>query len=128
MSNETGPWSNLPPPPAPPPGPSRRAGWAWLVIIAGIAALVFALTRIFPGAVRSGDDWAQVGYLAGFLLLVAAGLTRVNRTSLPRLLRYAAIWIGLAAVIGLGLAFQDDIAGWFGRPAGGHAAPNSASR
>lgn len=118
MSNEGGPWSDRPPPAPPPRAPRPARVWVFLAIAAGVAALVFALTRAFPDRVKTTEDWAYVGYYAGFLLLLGAGLSRLNRTSLPQHLRNAAIWIGLVALLALGLAFQDQIVGLFT----GHAA------
>jgi len=123
-----GPWSNLPPAAPPPRAPGRRGRGLWiLLILVGVGALVFALSRLFPGRVE-GEDWANVAYLVGFLAVLASGLSRLNRASLPRYLRYAAIWIALVALLALGLAFQDDLASMFGRPAAGHDTPDSAPR
>jgi len=103
----------------------ERLGYFCVDLDSTPGALVFALSRLFPGRVE-GEDWASVAYLVGFLAVLASGLSRLNRASLPRHLRYAAIWIALVALLALGLAFQDDLGSLFGRPAAGHDTPNSA--
>ena len=114
MSNEDGPWSH--PPPGPPPGPPpparpRGRPWLWLVIVGAVGGLIVALVRAFPEAMRTGDDWASVGYLAGFLVLVTAGFARARPGAISQHLRHAAIWAGIIAVLALGFADREELAG-----------------
>ena len=106
------PWSREPPPPAPPP---RSGLMVWLVIAAAIAALVLALARVFPEAGLNGGDWANVGYLVGIVLLLTAGASRLQHGALGQHLRHAAIWAGIVAVLALGAAYRDELAGVAGR-------------
>ena len=110
MSNEGGPWSH-PPPRPPPPAPPRGRPWLWLVIVGAVGGLIVALVRAFPEAMRTGDDWASVGYLAGFLVLVTAGFARVRRGAVSQHLRHVAIWVGIIAVLALGFAYREELAG-----------------
>ena len=111
MSN--GPWDRVaqtPPPPQPPPAPARGRFLLWLLVVAVIGGAVLGLTALFPEAIRTGDDWANVGYVAALLAVVASGLTRLRRDALPRHLRHAAIWLGIVAVCALAAAYRDEIA------------------
>ena len=118
MSIDSGPWGNRSPEPGPPPAPPPRgraasAGFAWplLGLLAGIGILVLALRRSFPEARFSGTDWGDAAYLAGFALLVAAGLWRARSLRPVRLLRHAAIWVAIVAVLALGYAYREEIQG-----------------
>lgn len=116
MPDEGGPWGRAtdePPARPAPPRPRarpRRRGLALAVLIAATAALVFALATAFPGALRGGEDWSRLAYLFGFLLLVAAGLTRMGQIGLRRHLGHAAIWAAIIAVLALGVAFRQELA------------------
>jgi aspartyl protease family protein len=72
--------------------------------------LLAALASAFPGALQSGEDWTRVAYLLGFLLLVAAGLTRMGPIGLRRHFGHGAIWAAIIAVLALGVAFRDELA------------------
>ncbi len=118
MSIDSGPWGHRSPEPGPPPAPPPRRrtmppGFAWplLVLLAGIGILVLALRRSFPEARFSGTDWGDAAYLAGFALLVAAGLWRARSLRPTRLLRQAAIWVAVVAVLALGYAYRDELEG-----------------
>ncbi len=117
MADEGGPWGRETP--APPPGarPPFRLSFRhgrlglWLLFFAGVGALVFALNRAFPEAVRTRDDWSRVVYGMGLVALVSAGLFRSGRGALTQHLRHAAIWVGVAAVLVLGFAYREELAG-----------------
>jgi len=100
-----GPWDREPPTP-PPARPPSRLG-LWLGLIAALGAIVLALARAFPEAVTTPQDWTQVAYSAGLVVLVSAGLMRSGRVLRPEHLRYAALWAGIIAVLALGFAYRD---------------------
>ena len=104
-----GPWDREPPPP-PPARPPSRLG-LWLGLIAALGAIVLALARAFPEAVTTPQDWTQVAYSAGLVVLVSAGLMRSGRVLRPEHLRYAALWAGIIAVLALGFASRDELEG-----------------
>ena len=108
MSHDPGPWRSEPPHAPPPP---RNRLVLWLVIAAAIGALVLALARAFPEASLDGGDWANVAYLGGLLLLIAAGASRLRRGALGQHLRHAAIWAAIVATLALGLAYRAELAG-----------------
>jgi len=81
----------------------------WAVFILGLIGLVAGLARAFPEAVRTTDDWAQVAYLMGLLLLVTAGVFRSGRIARPEHLRYAAIWMAIVGLLALGFAYRDQL-------------------
>lgn len=112
MTYDPDPWGSQPPPP--PPRPRHRLV-LWLVIAAAIGALVLALARAFPEAGLKGGDWANVGYLVGIVLLLTAGASRLQRGALGQHLRHAAIWAAIVAVLALGVAYREELAGVAGR-------------
>ena len=116
MSIDSGPWGHRSPepegrPPAPPrPRLPRTIAWPVLVLLAAIGALVLALRRVFPEARFTGQDWGNAAYLAGFAVLVAAGLWRSRSIRPTQLLRHAALWLPIIAVLALGYAYREEIA------------------
>ena len=116
MSNESGPWGRTPPEADPGRGPSERPPRRsrtvlWALFIAGLVGIVLALARAFPGSLETGEDWAYLTTRLGLVVLVAAGLFRVGRGALAQHLRYAAIWAAIFAVLALGVAYGDELAG-----------------
>jgi aspartyl protease family protein len=116
MSDEGGPWGRAAPQPEPRPSrppPRRRDGrpFVWLLFFLGLGALVLALTRAFPGAVQTTDQWSHVLYLCGFLTVLCAGALRARPIGFGRRLRYAAVWVAVAAVLVLGYAYREELAG-----------------
>src|SRR4051812_21330272 len=109
MSGGGGPWDREPPPS--PPARPRGRGRLWLALFAALGAIVLALARAFPEAVTTPQDWAQVAYSAGIVVLVSAGLVRGRQVLRAEHLRYAALWAGIIAVLALGFAYRDELAG-----------------
>jgi aspartyl protease family protein len=110
MTEKLGPWDNLTPP-QPSPRRTRGAPWAWLLIVAALMSLLVALAHAFPEALRTRKDWWDVVYGASLIALVSAGAARLRRSSLGQHLRHAAIWLVIVAVIALGFAYRDELAG-----------------
>jgi aspartyl protease family protein len=108
MANEPGPWTA---PEAPEPSPGRSRVGLWLLLFAGLGGIVLALAQAFPEAVRTSDDWADVAYAAGVVLLVSAGVFRARRGAFAQHLRHAAIWAAVIAALALGVAYKDEFAG-----------------
>lgn len=110
MSQPRGPWDDVPPPP-PQARPDRRPVWLWLLFMAAVGGLVVALFRAFPEAVRDSDDRFRVVYALGFLVLLSAGAMRVRREAIGQHLRHLALWAGVVAVLALGVAYREELAG-----------------
>ena len=115
MSTEGGPWGHRTPEPEPerPQRPQVRSriqvAWPVVVLVAGVAGLVLALTKAFPETRLSGQDWTRALYMGGFVLVAAAGLSRMRLNGPIHLLRYGALWMAVAAGIALGFAYRDEI-------------------
>lgn len=111
---EHGPWgSRTPSPPPAQPRPPLDRGRLLLcaMFLAGIAALVVALAKAFPEAMRTQNDWNDVGYYAMLLALVSAGAFRARWGGLKRTLGHAAIWALVAGILALGYAYRQELAG-----------------
>lgn len=108
MQPDRNPWS---PEPQEPPSGGRDRLWLWVLLILAVVGIVLALAKAFPEAVQTGEDWTNVGYGVGLVALVSTVLLRVRRENIGLYLRYAAIWSGIIAVLVLGYAYRDEIAG-----------------
>ncbi|CAN7604890.1 TIGR02281 family clan AA aspartic protease [Phenylobacterium sp. LjRoot225] len=109
MTHDNGPWARPPAAPAPPAPRVRPRILLWLAFCAALAAIILALARAFPEAVRTPADWAEVARAAGILVLVAAGMFRAGRVLRPQHLKYAAAWAGIIAVLALGFAYRREL-------------------
>lgn len=108
MSNERGPWGSETPREAP---PARARLGLWLVLVAALGGIVIALARAFPEAVRTRDNWADVAYRVGVVVLVTAVIFRAGRGAVAQHLRHAAIWVAVVSVLALGFAYREELAG-----------------
>jgi aspartyl protease family protein len=80
--------------------------------MAGLVGLVVALARAFPEALRTSQDWTELAYRAGFVVLIGtAAVLRVGPGRLGQHLRHAAIWVGLVAAVALVVAYRDEFSG-----------------
>lgn len=107
MNTPSDPWNR----PVEEPPPERPRVWLWLGFLAAVGVIVLALARTFPEALRTGDDTARVIYSLGFLVLVSTGLLRASRGRIAEHLKYGAIWAGIIAVLVVGYAYRDEMAG-----------------
>jgi aspartyl protease family protein len=83
----------------------------WLLLLASLGALVWALARSFPDAVRTRDDWTWVAQSLLVILLVSTWLFRAGRGAFSQNLRHMAIWLALIAVLAVGVSYRDELAG-----------------
>ena len=106
---QPGPWENLPPRPKSPRHGTARPRWLlWLGAVAALGLLVFLLDRAFPGA-RNNASNLDIVYTMGLLALLSSGLLFARQTDWRRVLRYAGLWLAVAAVLVLGYAYQDPL-------------------
>lgn len=106
MASGEGPWRA----PDPKPRPPRRGGLV-LVLAASLVALLAALAHAFPESLQTGDGWTSLGYGLGLIVLVSAALGRLRRETIGAHLKNVAIWAALVAVLALGYAYREEIAG-----------------
>lgn len=107
MSDPGGPWRRAPEEREPPPKRGRPV--VAIVIIAAVASLIAALAHAYPDALRNGDDWGQLLFFVGFLVLLAAGASRLRRSSIRQHLGHAAIWLAVIAVVALGWVYRAEL-------------------
>lgn len=79
----------------------------WLALIAGMGALVLALAKAFPEAVRTRGDWMSIAYGFGLVVVVSTGLFRLRGGAILQHLRYGLVWLALMVVLVLGYAYRD---------------------
>ena len=83
----------------------------WLLFLGGLGGLVLALAHAFPEAIQTNGEWNDVAYYSGFLVLLAAGAVRMRRGNFGQHLRHIAVWFAIAAVLSLGFAYREELAG-----------------
>ena len=93
----------------PPDDGNGRGGCFWAgVFLAGIVALVIILIVAFPQA-RGGDfDWLRLTYLLVLLMFLVVSVGGAFRANAGQTVRYAAIWMGIAAAIALLFTFRQE--------------------
>ena len=106
-----GPWDFDEPDPPLRNRPSAGRAWLWLLLIAGLGAMVLALFRAFPDEVRTRAEWANVAWAVMLVLLVSTSLFRLGRGAFSRGLRYIAVWAAAIGLLAVGYAYRDDLAG-----------------
>ena len=91
--------------------PPSGGNWRWLAVL-GVLLAVGGLIAWLAGE-RSGaiedNDWAGVVFYAVWLVVLVPSVLLVRRHSGWALLRDAAAWIGVAAVIAVGYSFRDEL-------------------
>lgn len=93
--------------------PPSGGNWRWLAVLAvllAVGGLIAWLAGERPGgAIEDGDNWAGVVFYAVWLVVLVPSVLLVRRHSGWALLRDAAAWIGVAAVIAVGYSFRDEL-------------------
>lgn len=117
MTDQGGPWGREEPE-AP---PRRRFGlnlaasggrfWLWFLLLAAVGGLVLALVHAFPEAARTNDDWANIAYAVGLMVLLSTRLLRRPAAPMGQRLRHAGIWAVVVAALALAVAYRDEFAG-----------------
>lgn len=109
MTDGQGPWRPQPPHSSdPPPEKKRPRRVAVLVLMAAVAVGVWALMKLAPGRVSSGEDLAWVFYSLGMIVLVGSSLF-ARGLKLRETLRYGLVWAGIAGAVLVGYAFRNEL-------------------
>lgn len=115
MSNEGGPWGREEPEAAPAPKSGRRRPPSrfliWLALMAAIAGGIWLLSRAFPGRLQAIDDQGAVLRAATILVILSLGVFSARKVHWGRAVRHVAIWIGVIAVLVVGLTYRDELMG-----------------
>jgi aspartyl protease family protein len=108
MADGEGPWGgqSTPPPKEKPKPKPRSAVWMLLVVLAGFALGVMALSAAFPGRVSEWKDWDPVLRSGAVLAIVATSLF-ARRLPLAHVVKSGLVWAGIAGVLLLGYAYRD---------------------
>jgi len=92
-----------------------------LMIAAGLltfAALLFALTRLFPGALADENNLMRFVYSVVLLSALLMGFASNARGSAGQLLRQAVVWAGIFLMVIVGYTYRDDFGSMFQRVRG----------
>lgn len=108
---EKGPWDREPAKPPPPPTAARNRLWIGLGIAIAVAAGLALLAKGFPGAVRSGQDKASIGYNLAWIALLAAGLFTAGRIDWLQKARHLAVWAAIVGVLVVGVSYRAELEG-----------------
>jgi aspartyl protease family protein len=93
------------------------------LVIAALLGLGVWAAMLFGGrGDLSGGDWFSLAYALGFLGLVSSTLF-ARRLRLGQAVRYALIWLAVAAAVLLGYSFRDEL-GFAGRRMTAELAPS----
>jgi aspartyl protease family protein len=102
------------------PKPSGNT-WRTLLIIAvlgGVAALVLWLATAMPGSLDSRDSQIELAYRIVLLVAVVPSLFLFRGYAGRQIVRDAAAWVAIFAVLALGYSFRDELRGVWERVAG----------
>lgn len=108
MADNKGPWRDPPDDETRPAIPRRRIA-IWVALMVAMAAGVWGLSRLFPS--QSGEDWMWIARGALLMAVVSTGLLTAETIRWGEKARHAAIWLGVAAVLVLGVTYRDELAG-----------------
>jgi len=81
--------------------------WIWLILIAGVGALVWWLASSASYHSADSTDWPQIVKLLAILAFVSSGLIFVRRIKVGEALRNAAIWVAIGSGILVAYSYRD---------------------
>jgi aspartyl protease family protein len=100
-----GPWGK--PPPA-----RRRASRlgviVWVSVLAGLGAILWALTQAFPDQ-RDDMNNAYLWRLVAILAVASSGLLFIRDINIKKTTRNIVGWIGIAGVLLIGFSYQEEL-------------------
>lgn len=110
MPDAGGPWRNKPAEEIEPKVPRGRV-LVWLGFLVAVAALVGLLSKLFPGQLTSGEDWAWFAWGIGLVVLVSVNILGRGPIRWGEKARHAAIWAAIVGVLVLGVTYRDELLG-----------------
>ncbi|PXA85047.1 TIGR02281 family clan AA aspartic protease [Caulobacter sp. D5] len=122
--SQPGPWGVEPPPeteaapvkaakaarPKGPGRPSWRRWLAWALLAGGIVAVLVLLGRFAPWGPQDGYDRAYILMWGGAIVLFSGALLRATRREALRGVGFVALWLVIAAVLGMGYLYRAELA------------------
>lgn len=117
--SQPGPWGVEPPPetqvaPVKAPSAKRRPSWrrwlAWGLLAAGLVAGLALLGRLAPWGPQTGYDRAYVLMWGAAAVLFSGALLRSTRREALRGVGFVALWLVIAAVLGMGYLYRAELA------------------
>ncbi len=99
--------------------------WLWLLLVAGLGALVWVLLEAFPQRQLGREDWVQLVKLSAIVVVCSSGLLFLRRVPLRETLRNAVLWAAIAGVLLIGYTYRDDFSN-VGARIGGELLPSRA--
>ena len=106
MPDQQGPWHQRS---QPKQIGSRVRFILWLVLLLATGAGLWKLAELFPGQISSGLNKAYLVQLVVILALVSGSVIFARRVRFGEVARNLAIWMGVAAVLAIGFAFQSEL-------------------
>jgi len=89
-------------------GRARPYGlWIWLILVAGVGALVWWLAAGPTYHSADSADWPQIVKLVAILAFVSSGLIFMHRIKAGEALRNIAIWVAIGAAILVAYSYRD---------------------
>ncbi len=103
MTADPNPWSRE-------PGPDSKSRTprmlVWVALLLAGALGLWQLSRLFPGAVSSGDEPWLI-YLIALLVVLSAGVAFARQVRLSEVARNIGVWLAIAAVLVVGYSYRD---------------------
>jgi aspartyl protease family protein len=103
------------------PPPPSDGNWHWLamlVVLLAVGGVIAWFASDSAPSLDDGDTWVRVAFYAVWLVVLVPSVLLVRRYSGWALLRDAAAWVGVAAVIAVGYSFRDELKMVYQRVAG----------
>jgi len=101
-----GPWQRKVPPK---PAGSSFGLVLWIALIGLVGFGIWRLSELFPGQVSSDGDRAYLIQAVAILAFLSSGLIFARRVNVGEVARNIAIWVGIAAVLLIGLSYRSEI-------------------
>ncbi|MFT4252383.1 MAG: TIGR02281 family clan AA aspartic protease [Caulobacter sp.] len=117
--SQPGPWGAEPPPeaevapvkaPAGPPRPSWRRWLAWALLAGGVVAGLVLANLFAPWGPQNDYDRTYALMWGAAIVLFSGALLRATRREALRGVGFAALWLVIAALLGVGYLYRAELA------------------